>query len=113
MSKKIALEFFNRVLCELDMNEIKYLKDFKDIDRKKLIEPEIREIIDEMHPRIKKLNDEARLAYYKRETSKEFNLVYMRALCKGIGMKFSTWRKNVLRKGILTTHTYYSVVLLK
>jgi hypothetical protein len=105
---KLVLKFFNRVLDELDMDEIDDLRDFKNIDRKLLIKPEIREIIEDMHSDIKDNICDAKVVYYKRNNVKEFNLVYMRALCKGIGMRFTAKRVNKMKNYLMSvSYLYY------
>jgi hypothetical protein len=105
---KLVLKFFNRVLDELDIDEIEDLKDFKNIDRTKLITSEIREIIEDMHSELKVIL-EAKMAYYKRNKVSEFNLVYMRALCKSIDMRFASKSKNKLKNNVMKTYALYSI----
>jgi hypothetical protein len=108
--EKLVLKFFNRTLKVLEMNEIKKLTDFKDIDRKKLINPKINEIIEDMHPKFKKLLKNVKLVYYRKDSSKEFNIVYMRALCKGINMKLSIRRITVSKNSHLSSCSLYSII---
>jgi hypothetical protein len=107
--EKLVLKFFNKVLKLIEMDEIKTLTDFKDVDRKKLINPKINDIIEEMHPKFKELLENVKKTYYKKEITKEFNLVYMRALCKGIDMKFSVRKITRSKNSYLTTYSLYSI----
>jgi hypothetical protein len=107
---KIALKFFNRVLDELDMDEIDELTEFKNVDRKLLVKPGIREIIDEMHSEISKKVVEMKMTYYRRNSVKEFNLVYIRGLCTALGKRISIKTKKIVKKRVLTLQYYYSII---
>lgn len=107
--EKLVLKFFNRVIKYIKSDNIEDLTDFEEIDRRYLIDNEIREIIDEMHDDLRKKIPEMSSTYYRRNSVKEFNLVYMRGLCKAIGKKFVVNDIRIVRKRILKVYHMYSI----
>jgi len=107
---KILLKFINKILVNIDKDEIDDLTDFKNIDRLDIIKPKNKEILDKMAHRLYKYF--AKKSNFYRKTP-SIVLIIIRGLCKQIGLRFVSKQREtgerINNKYYRRTHMFYSI----
>jgi len=104
---KLLLEFANKILKNINKDQIYDLTEFKNIDRLDIVREENKVILDKMANRLFKHYDKYKCGYYRKSPNIVFNC--MRNMCKDIGLNMTKKRRNKIKEGIVKTHYFYSI----
>ena len=112
---KVALKFVNKILVNLEKDEIDDLTDFKDIDREDIIKDVNKKALDDMEKEILKHFEKKECSWYRRNETSHYILTFLRKVCSILGFSFSYYKKditeNINGKNYRKTHVYYSIIL--
>ena len=110
---KIALIFVNKILIGLGKNNIDDLTEFKDINRELIITPNITKIFTDFQPELFNYFDKVKCGWYKRNTTKNYILTFLRCMCDDLELNFEYKQKDITvykdGKGYRITNYFYYI----
>lgn len=113
---KTALKLINKILINIDKDQIDDLTNFIDIDRNLIISDKNKNELVKMEKELFKHFDKKKFGWYSRSSVKNYILSFLRHMCNDIGLKFSYYQKdtNTSANGLnyRKTYTYYSIIQL-
>ncbi len=108
---KVLLKFINKILINIGKDRITDLIHFKDINRKDIILPKNKKILDKMAPELFKYFNKVKSGYYHKSPNVVHNVI--RNLIKDIGLKYVYINKKVSNKEdgkiYVETHLLYTI----
>ncbi len=93
---KILLKFINKILVNIDKDEINNLTQFVNVDRLDIIKPENKVILDEMAKELFIHFNKKKCSYYKKTNNIVTNCI--RGMCKEAGLTLVRQKKSVYEK---------------
>ena len=112
---KVLLKFINKILTNLNKEEIATITDFKNIDRIDIIKDINKKTLNNMSSEIFKYFNKQKCGWYrlKRNESKGIVLHIIRGMCKEIGLSLVFQKKTIFErindKAYGRTHLIYSI----
>jgi hypothetical protein len=107
---KFVLKIINKILQNIGKNQIEDLINFVNIDRNDIIKNENNQFLFEMEKEIFKVFDRSKCGWYRRKTTKNYILTFLRYSCEEIGFEFtSTQKEKTDDRGNKRTHFLYSI----
>ena len=106
---RITLKFVNGILDNIGREHIDDLLDFKDVKREDIIGENNKKYLEDIASTIFTHYDKKLCRYYKRAEVKHYILTLLRYMCKDIGLKLVSRRKNLTIKGKQIVDTCYSI----
>lgn len=105
----VLLKLINSILTNLEMNNIKELTEFQNVDRNNIIKEENINTFKNMEEEIFKYFDKSESGWYRRNKVSYYILTFLRYACENIGLTFSYIYKNKIKNTIIKTHILYSI----
>lgn len=105
----ILLQVVNKILTNLNKSNIINLMDFKCIDREDIIKEGNEMVMKEMEKDIYEHFDKSKCGFYRKKTTKNYILTFIRSACDDLGLNFIYKHKNIQKSKIMTTHYLYSI----
>ena len=93
---KIFLKFINKILVNIDKDEIDDLTQFKHINRVDIIKSENKIVLDKMAPKIFKHFNKQKCGYYRKTNFMVSNVI--RGMCKELNVSFKPTKKDVYER---------------
>ena len=108
---KMTMKLVNKILENLNKDQIDDLTKFKDIDRLDILKDENKKSFMDMESEIFKLFDKRRCGYYQKSDIKILNC--LRAMLKDMGYGFEHTKKEIYEKingeNYRKSHMFYSI----
>lgn len=108
---KVVLKFINRILVNLEKDEVDELTKFVNIDREDIIKEENKKVLIEMEKDLFKHFNKKNCGYYSKSENRI--LICIRGMMKEMGYKFKPLKKDVSEivngKSLKRTHYFYSI----
>lgn len=109
----IVLKIINKILENIGKNPIDDLINFTNIDRIYIIKNENNQFLYDQEKEIFKIFDRAKCGWYRRKTTKNFILTFLRYICDEIGLEFIYEKKDITENinniNYRKKHLYYSI----
>lgn len=110
---KISLKFINKILINIGKGEVDDLTKFMNIDRKLLLTDSNKQIFCDMESELFDHFDKVKCGWYRRKTTKNYFLTFMRYMCSDIGLQFTFEQKEIYTtingESYRKSHTYYCI----
>lgn len=110
---KVSLEFINLLLVTIGKPKISDLTEFINIDREWVIADQAKKCFNNMESRILDHFDKKKIGWYKRNTTQNYILTFLRGMCNDIGLKFTYTKKEIYitvnGKSSRQAHTFYTI----
>ncbi len=110
---KVALKFINNILTNTEKEKINDLIEFKDIDRDHIINDDNKQNFNVMMPELFEYFDKVKCGWYRRNTTKNYILTFLRYMCDDLDLQFTFEQKEIYElingKNYRKTHTYYTI----
>jgi len=108
---KILLEFVNKILINLDKEEITDLAQFQNIDRLDIIKPCNIVVLNNMAPTIFKHFNKKKCNYYRKTKSMVLNVI--RGMCKELGVSLHLDQRKISERinnrSYIRTNMFYTI----
>lgn len=110
---KISLEFVNKILENIGKSHIDDLTKFVNIDREDIIKEVNKQTFLSMEDKLFEVFDKTKCGWYRRNSTKNYILTFMRYMCNYLDLEFTTSQKDITErignKNYRKTHVYYSI----
>lgn len=110
----IAFKVVNKMLENMEKRPIDDLTKFSMIDRKDIIKPENKKIIEDMEKEIFDVFDKRKCGWYRKDSINTYSLTFLKSICNDIGLNFVRKEKEVYREvdgeRLRGSRTFYSIV---
>ena len=110
---KVALKFVNKILVNLEKDEVDELTEFKNIDREDIIKEINKKSLKEMEDDIFKQFDKTKCNFYRQTDTVVLSV--LRGIMKQLGYDFKPFKKDKCEyrdgKSCKRTHYFYTVKL--
>ena len=106
---KVCLRLINKILVNIGKEEVDDLIKFKDIDRLDIIKDINRVDLEKLGPELFKYFDKAKFAWYRRRTTKFYNLSFLRYMCDNLGYQLNYYEFKIPQNGKVVSKMLYSI----
>jgi hypothetical protein len=106
---KVGLNFVNKILNNLGEKQLDNLRNFQNVDRLDIIKDINKQTFEAMENELYKHFDKNKCGWYRRKTTKNIILTFLRGMCEELGFVFSYVPKNKTKDMKVETHFYYSI----
>ena len=106
---KIVLKFINQVLVNIGKKEIDDLTKFVDISRNDIIKDCNKHLLENMEKEIFALFDKTKCGWYRRKTTQNYILTFLRYICTCLGLTFTYHELKKQENNIVVSTTLYSI----
>ena len=105
----ILLKFINKLLENMNKNNIDIITDFKEISREELIIEDNNRIFNDMKEEIMTSFNKYKLKYTQEDTIKTYIITIIKLMCEELELRFTTIYKTKRINKKKITETYYSI----
>lgn len=114
LRKRVLLKILNRILVEINREEITDIKQFVDIRREEIIKIDILSILQSMIREFFAYFEKPKCGWYRRKLVKNYIIIFLKGACESIKYKLISTKKDVLvnvnGKSYRRNHIFYSIV---
>lgn len=107
---KIAIKLVNKILSNIGKKKINSLTDFKDIKREDIITESNKKTLEEEADELFKYFDKSAFGWYRRKTTKNYILTFLRKMCNDLGLSLKYEEKHFRTETVWMNSVRYSIV---
>ena len=107
---EVSLKFINSLLKNMGKPEIKELTDFKNISREDIISESNKKVLEDMAEELFVYFNKYLFGWYRRSTTKNYVLTFIRKMCNDLGLVFKYEEKHHQKNKIWINLVSYSIL---
>ncbi len=106
---KVALKLINRILVNIGRDEVDDLTKFKDVNREDIIKDTNTISFMELQSELFKYFDKVKCGWYRRKTTKNYILTFIRYMCDDMGLNFEYHEYKKQNNKIVVSTVFYKI----
>ena len=106
---KMALKLINKILTNISKDEIDDLTKFVNIDREEIIKDVNKKSFEEMEDELFKYFDKVKSGWYRRKTTKNYILTFLRYMCNDIHLSLTYYELKKQNNKIVKSTMLYTI----